>query len=148
MGIVKTIMLPSDISRGTDLVRLAALLFIWNAIEVNVVIIAGCIPTLVPLFELYKGRDPRTTNFTQNAPPAQGSRSDKHFSRRVFKPMGFSKKNNSETWSHLREGQSSAGTDGTEQEWVDAATGRPKSDIPLRDGITVTKTVDITEEPA
>ena len=103
----------------------------------------------VPLFELYKGRDPRTTNFTRNNGPApRHSRSDKQFSRIGFRPMGFNKNNNSETWSHLQDGQHSSGNDGTEQDWVDAAAGRLKSDIPLRDGITVTKTVDVTEEPA
>jgi hypothetical protein len=58
MAIVKIAMLPADLDRTTDFVRTTVLLFLWNSCEVNVVIIAGCVPTIVPIFERLRGRDP------------------------------------------------------------------------------------------
>jgi hypothetical protein len=41
------------------------LLFVWNVYEINVVIIAACIPTLVPLFHIIIGKKTRS-DFAQN----------------------------------------------------------------------------------
>jgi hypothetical protein len=40
-------------------------LFVWNVYEINVVIIAACIPTLVPLFHIMIGKKTRS-DFAQN----------------------------------------------------------------------------------
>lgn len=58
MAVVKVTMLPSDLDRSKDFIRTTVLLFVWNALEANVVIIAGCIPTLMPIFDLLRGRRP------------------------------------------------------------------------------------------
>jgi hypothetical protein len=41
------------------------LLFVWNVYEINVVIIAACIPTLVPLFHIIIGKNTQS-DFAQN----------------------------------------------------------------------------------
>ena len=49
-GIVKTIQLPS-LSARSDFTRQTIDLFIWNATEGTLILVAGCIPTLRPMFK-------------------------------------------------------------------------------------------------
>ncbi|EPE30124.1 CHP3 [Glarea lozoyensis ATCC 20868] len=53
------------IANRTDLTWATVLLFVWNVYEMNVVIIAACIPTLVPLFHIMIGRKTKS-DFAQN----------------------------------------------------------------------------------
>ncbi|KAH8590752.1 hypothetical protein B0O99DRAFT_745051 [Bisporella sp. PMI_857] len=43
-------------SNHKDLTWATVMLFVWNAIDINLVIIAACIPTIVPVFEIITGR--------------------------------------------------------------------------------------------
>jgi len=54
-AVIKIIELGND-SNHQDLTWATVLLFVWNAFEINIVIIAACTPALVPLFEILTGR--------------------------------------------------------------------------------------------
>lgn len=56
MAIVKIAMLPTDLDRTADFVRTTVLLFVWNSLEVNVVIIAACMATIRPLIDRLRGQ--------------------------------------------------------------------------------------------
>jgi hypothetical protein len=58
VAVVKVTILPSDLDRSKDFIHTTVLIFVWDALEANVVIIAGCIPTLMPIFDLLRGRRP------------------------------------------------------------------------------------------
>ncbi|KAG9228468.1 hypothetical protein BJ875DRAFT_526660 [Amylocarpus encephaloides] len=45
-----------DATNWTDLNWTGVLLFVWNTSETNMIIIAGCVPTIVPLFHILTGR--------------------------------------------------------------------------------------------
>ncbi|TEY23441.1 hypothetical protein BOTCAL_1478g00010 [Botryotinia calthae] len=50
-AIIKIVELSND-ANHSDLTWATVWLFVWNAFEINLIIIAACIPTLVPLFEI------------------------------------------------------------------------------------------------
>lgn len=54
-SIVKTIQLE-NIANRDDITWATVWLFVWNAFEINIVITAACIPTLVPLYEVLNGK--------------------------------------------------------------------------------------------
>ena len=56
MGIVKISELGNDSDRD-DLTWETVLLFVWNACEVNTVIVAACIPAFPPVMEALRGRN-------------------------------------------------------------------------------------------
>lgn len=57
MAVLKADMIPADLNRNTDFVRMAVLLSIFNSCEANAVIIAGCVPTIMSLFDRLRGRN-------------------------------------------------------------------------------------------
>jgi hypothetical protein len=57
MAVLKADMIPADLNRNTDFVRMAVLLSIFNSCEANAVIIAGCVPTIMSLFDKLRGRN-------------------------------------------------------------------------------------------
>ncbi|KAM0302193.1 hypothetical protein ACHAO8_011594 [Botrytis cinerea] len=50
-AVIKIVELSND-ANHSDLTWATVWLFVWNAFEINLIIIAACIPTLVPLFEI------------------------------------------------------------------------------------------------
>ena len=54
--IVRTTKLPADLQKNANIVYQFVMFFVWNSLEVNALIISCCIPTLVPLWELVRGR--------------------------------------------------------------------------------------------
>lgn len=56
MTIVRSTRLSVDLHTNLDPVYQYVLFFIWNAIEVNALIISSCIPTLMPFWEFARVR--------------------------------------------------------------------------------------------
>ncbi|KAG6988865.1 hypothetical protein G7Y79_00069g096570 [Physcia stellaris] len=56
MTIVRTTKLPADLQKNSDHVYQYVMFFIWNILEINALIMSSCIPTLVPLWDLARGR--------------------------------------------------------------------------------------------
>ena len=56
MTIIRTTKLPADLHKNANLVHQFVMFFVWNALEVNALIISSCIPTLVPLWERARNR--------------------------------------------------------------------------------------------
>ena len=56
MALVLTTKLPADLQKNSDHVHQYVLFFIWNILQINALIISSCIPTLVPLWDLVRGR--------------------------------------------------------------------------------------------
>ncbi|MDI1486614.1 MAG: hypothetical protein OHK93_005846 [Ramalina farinacea] len=54
-GAIKTSKLPSESARS-DFTWNTVPLFIWNSVEINVVIVAACVPTLRPMYLILFGR--------------------------------------------------------------------------------------------
>ena len=54
--IIRTTKLPADLQKNADVVHQFVLFFIWNSLEVNILIISCCVPTLKPLCQLVRGR--------------------------------------------------------------------------------------------
>ena len=65
MGIVKISELSND-NNHEDVTTSTVLLFVWNACEVNAVIVAACIPALPPLIEAWTGRHPTKGHRSSN----------------------------------------------------------------------------------
>lgn len=77
--VAKLIIYLADLSWSSDLIRTKALLFILNGCEASVVIIAGCIPAIMPLIELiFSGRDPYRFDHTR-----KGSENRLHFRKGI-----------------------------------------------------------------
>ncbi|PQE21313.1 integral membrane protein [Rutstroemia sp. NJR-2017a WRK4] len=70
-AIVKIVELANDANR-TDFTWATVWLFVWNAFEINLIIIAACIPTLVPLFEIVWNHRSTTYFSSRRRPTADG----------------------------------------------------------------------------
>lgn len=161
MGVVKTITIPRDLDRSADFIRTTVLLFIWNACEVNIVIVAGCVPTIMPLVERLRGRDPY--RFHADAKQRSGRRRRLLFSK--ASPYHTTTTASSGSWSYRQQRYSSDKPSlnaprssisygngdeetGTHRPFQNQANASVNSrDVEMNGEIKVTRQVDIRDSP-
>ena len=140
-------MLPADLQRDTDFIRLSVLLFVWNSIEVNVVIIAGCLPTIMPILERLKGQKSDNSRSKVN-----GSGKDFMFGRSAtgsgmwgfIRQRLFTSSNRTDSDSNFSNNNSQRGINEPSESYSVHLVGADNNDVEMNNGIRVTKDLDVT----
>lgn len=121
------------------------LLYIWNAVEINVVIIAGCVPTIVPLIEFLRGRHPYRAE-----PSTSFSRKRLLFSKaapRMASSWGTQQQHSYKPSSNGRGSDSWSAIVHDKDEWsrvphLTSVSVRNR-DVEMSDGIRISRQVDV-----
>ena len=153
MTIVRTTKLPADLQKSSDHVYQYVMFFVWNIFEINTLIISSCIPTLVPLWDLVRGRaaskyrtggQNTTSHRSSNARYAHNAAS----SRKGRNHQGLdSLTNSSQVYINLESQSNGMGFDEGNHTIYTASVSARENMNHVEQGIHVSREVNVTSTP-
>ena len=153
MAIVRTTKLPADLQKNSDHVHQYVMFFVWNILEINALIISSCIPTLVPLWDLVRGR--AASKYKIGARNISGH---KTFDARYAHNAVSSKKgrdhqgpdsltNSSQVYINLESQSNGIGSDERSENIYTASVSAQENMNHVKQGIHVAREVNVTNAP-